>query len=144
MDEVTTRELDELSAELRDAVDRDREIEALSKDSKMVLATLKESMMTLLEKAGKTQYKAEGVGLCVIKKKMSVTTPKDADSKKEFFNWIKEKFGEIGFWSYVSINSQTLNSLYNEQLEQAEDPSTFVVAGLAPAVEYKQLSFTKK
>jgi len=137
---VTTKELDEVAKELREVVDKDRKISRELDEVKAQVTILKKRMMALLEEAEKTSYHAEGSGLCTVKSSLSVTTPKDIESKKAFFLWIKEAYGDDGFWSYLSINSQTLNSLYNSVIAEKKDP-TFVMPGLTPPIEYKTLSF---
>lgn len=142
--EITTKELDDIALQLKTAIEQDKELDVLSKRSKGVVTSIKERMISILKEAKKTSYLAEGVGMCVVKTKMSVTTPKDIDSKKELFTWIKNQFGEDGFWNYMSINSATLNTMYNETLESSKEPELFNVPGIGMPTEYSTLSFTKR
>jgi len=142
--EITTKMLDELALKLKEAIVEDQAQDALTKLAKAKVTELKEAMIKMLEQADKSSYLAEGVGMCVAKKKMSVTTPKDIDSKKLLFKWIQAGYGDDGFWNYMSINSMTLNTLFNEALAGASDPAMFSIPGLLAPTEYVTLSFTKR
>lgn len=77
------------------------------------------------------------------KLKSSVKVPQDPESKQSFFNYLKE----IGmFDSMITVNSQTLNSWYNKEIEVARSngKSEFQVPGIQPPVTYDDISVRKK
>jgi hypothetical protein len=93
----------------------------------------KQEVIELLNQAGKTSYRVDGVALIsasVIKK---VKTPKTLEEKAAFFDWLKTKHGEDGFFTYATINYNSLNSLYNAELAESGEEQ-FTLPGI-PAPE---------
>ena len=74
--------------------------------------------------------------------KESVRIPKDEESKEKFYSWLKE---QGLFDSMISVNSQTLNSLYKAKAEEAlkDGILDFKIAGIDEATTYKQLRIRK-
>lgn len=72
----------------------------------------------------------------------SVTTPKTLEDKEKLFNWLKEK---AIFMEIVSVNSQTLNSLYKNLSEDAakEGILDFQIPGVANPTTYTTLKLKK-
>lgn len=71
--------------------------------------------------SGKTKYFVDGVGQVSTVEKFSFKTPKDIQSKKLLFAYIKDTYGEEVLDSYVSINSMSLNSWAKKEMDK--DPS---------------------
>ena len=74
--------------------------------------------------------------------KESVRIPKDEESKAAFFEWLKE---QGLFDSMISVNSQTLNSLYRAKSEEAlkEGVLDFRIPGIDEPTTYKQLGMRR-
>jgi hypothetical protein len=71
--------------------------------------------------------------------KTSVTVPKDPIAKKAMLEYF-ESLGPELYRSYVTVNSQTLNSFVNQQCEIDPD---FVLPGAGPKTEKPELRFRK-
>lgn len=77
------------------------------------------SIMSALRAAGKKSYKVDGVGTVTIIQKNSVTVPNSIEAKKKFFQYLRTK-GEDVLFGMTTVNSNTLNSWYNREADEAE------------------------
>ena len=80
-----------------------------------------DKLLQMMESCDKKSYKLDGVATVTRKEKYVVSTPKSTRDKRAFFEWLKNKYDEESMWSYTSVNSNTLNSLYNQLREEAEE-----------------------
>jgi hypothetical protein len=129
--EVTTQELDEAVTALAQARKLYQEASAISDDRHAEVKKLEGKLIELLTYANKTSYIVDKVAQVTVVSKAQVTTPKTLDQKKEFFEWLRQKYGDDGLLAYQTINSNTLNSLYNAEMAKAlEKGEEFTVKGL--------------
>ena len=119
--DVSTAELDALIKEYKETYDEYEKQKAISTELFHKAEGLENRLTELLVMAGKTKYECEGVALVSIGHKASVTTPKTLEEKEKFFNFLENKFGHEGLMAYLSVNSATLNALYNKELVEASD-----------------------
>ena len=101
------------------------------------------NVLELLTKIGKTSFKLEGVGTVTKKSSLVVTTPKTNEDKAALFKWLKENLGADGFLAYASVNSQSLNSLYNNMFEESQDKVNFKIDGVGEPTVRETLSFRR-
>ena len=92
-------------------------------------------VLELLEKMGKKSFKTDGVATVSKKISMSVTTPKSHEDKALLFKWLKDNLGAEGYLTYASVNSQSLNALYNSHYDESEDKENFKIDGIGEPVE---------
>jgi hypothetical protein len=131
--EVSTAELDEAVRELREAREAYDVIKAEATKAHFQVENAQKKITELLTKAGKSKYDAEGIGKVNIVERLSVSYPKDLEERKKFMQWIDGKLGEDGILTYLTVNIQTLNSLYKQEYDNEVlngDPSTFTIPGL--------------
>lgn len=134
-----------------DAIKNIRALEALYKAAKEIsdmhyeqLNSAKAKVIEMLEQAGKTVYVAEGVGRVKVSYEMSVQTPKTPEEKTAFFKWLASNMGQDVADAYLSVNSQSLNSLYNELTEQyARRGEVLTIDGIGAPISRTKLSLTK-
>jgi hypothetical protein len=132
---------------VRDYVEARREYEeakTLSNDKHAVMEEKEFHMQSLLEQAGKSKYHVDGIGTVQTISKLTVQTPKTPEDKAKLFTWLKNKLGADGFLTYVSVNHNSLNSLYKNMFEEATDKATFSIDGIGQPVERKEIRFTKQ
>lgn len=100
-----------------------------------------QQLMNALDALNVDSFKANGHSFFTATKE-SVRIPKDEESKAKFLAWLKQ---EGLFDSMISVNSQTLNSLYKAKAEEAlkEGNLDFRIPGIDEAVTYKQLRIRK-
>lgn len=82
-------------------------------------------------------------GTISIKNNKSVSQPENFEEKLKFFEYLKS---EGLFEEMVSVNSRTLSSWANKEIEAREKQGVFgwVPPGLKPPTEYQSLSVRKK
>lgn len=137
--------------EMDNAIKQIREIEAEYKAANDIstglyeqLQAAKAKVIEMLEQSGRTVYICEGVGRVKVSYEMSVQTPKTPEEKKAFFAWLATNMGEDVADAYLSVNSQSLNSLYNELTEQyARRGEVLTIDGLTAPISRTKLSLTK-
>ena len=134
----------ELSELLRQAA----ELKDLVNGTKNTLETLQEKLTKVttvilrqFELMEIDTTKAHGY-LFYSKTKSSVKTPKTNEEKKEFFDWAESK--QL-FWELVSVNSNTLNSLYKTEAEIALKSGVldFRLPGIGAPETYTTLELKK-
>jgi hypothetical protein len=117
--EVTVQELDELVKELRAAREEYNIAKAISSEKNDVCEEIEGKLINLLTIAGKSSYELDKVARVTIVNRTSVTTPKTIEEKEILFAFLEKKFGKEGLMAYLSVNSATLNSLYNKELSES-------------------------
>jgi len=138
--EVSIAEITQLMENYRIA---DAEYKKLSMEVKsisVIRTEAGEALMSLLREAGLKTFSHPTLGKATLVDKYTVTTPKSHSDKAKLFNWLKEK-GDDFFYTYVSVNSQTLNKLYNDTLE--DNPEEEIPGLQMPGVR-TSLSLTKR
>lgn len=139
---VTTKQLDEQIEHLSMLRDRYQGMKSEASAAHLDMKNQEDRVMSMLEVADKKSYKVDG--LCTVTRidKLAVTTPKTTDAKMAFFKWIETKLGIDAMWAYTSVNSKTLNSLYNTQAEEyAERGEVLDIGGIELPTTRTTLSF---
>lgn len=104
-----------------------------------VLKKMKNKIMAYLDEFGKEKYNSNE-GLIFIVNKFSVQVPKDPIAKQQFLDWLKER----GIFDQtITVHSATLNSLYNNCLEESGNPD-FEIPGIGKGTHYKTLTIRGK
>lgn len=119
--EVTTSELDDLVTNLKKARDEYDLASTISSEKHSAVKELELRLIDLLTAAGKSSYEVDNVARVTVVSKTQVTVPKTIEQKEQLFNWLRERYGAEGALAYQTINYQSLNSLYNKELEMAVD-----------------------
>jgi hypothetical protein len=141
LDKVTISELEELCLAIKNQREECDRIKMEAKAANEKLDELEKKMMGCLSALGKNSYKSD-VGLFTVTHRISVRVPQ-GDDKAAFFEWLKEK----GYYdSYVTVNSQSLNSLYRQEFEKAKAEGSldsFSIPGIGEPTINEVLSFRK-
>jgi hypothetical protein len=98
-------------------------------------------LISSLEASGLDSFKGSQGNYSVINR-MSVKVPASPEEKAEFFNWLREKGL---FEAYATVNSQSLNKLYRESIEEAAEQGVadFKIPGIGEPNFSKTLSFRR-
>jgi hypothetical protein len=115
---VSTKELDTLIEMLMEARSDYETAKRLAGERNETVELLEEKLMQLLDDAEKSVYVSDRARVTVVSK-LQVTTPKTPEDKKSFFEWLKNKHGVEAMYTYMTVNHNSLNSLYNTEVEQA-------------------------
>lgn len=110
------------------------QIDILSK-SKFLL---EQKVIAILKAGNIKKYTSGGVSIS-LKDRVSVKTPKTEEDKAAFFAWLKERGVEE---QYLTVNSQSLNSLYKQEREAALERGDldFKIPGIGEETIYTTLS----
>lgn len=144
---ITTQQLDEEVSKLKEL----KEVyEAQKRISDLAYGDYEDQrnyLVSLLAKAGKKKYEAEGVGTISVSSKLKVKYPQTLENRLEFLAYVKNKYGEDGLANLVTVNYNTLQSFYNDEFnaaaESGEAVDSFHVPGIPEPEETKTLSFRK-
>lgn len=143
MSEITTKQLDEAVQKLWDLRKDYEEKKRISSEACALADEAELEVLNLLEQANKKNYQLDGVAKVIAVTKLQVNTPKDLENKAAFFKWLKDNMGAEGFLSYLNINHNSLNALWNQEFEKADDKVGFSIAGIEAPVERKTLRLNK-
>lgn len=121
------------------------EIEEIQKQEKKLnaeLEELKDKVKVILDAHGRTSLDVPGYGNVYISKKKSVSFPKDPELAARTREWAEKN----GYVDLLTINSQTLNSVYKELAAPFEEQG-YVPPDLIPGVgepkEYETVNMRK-
>lgn len=114
-----------------------------STNAKNLMDKQEDVILEMLDKVGKKSFTLDGVGVVTKKTSFSVTTPKTNEDKALLFKWLKENLGADGFLAYASVNSASLNSLYNTMYEEATNKMEFKIDGVGEPTDRVTLSFRR-
>lgn len=143
---VSTADLD---AAVKAMLDKKEEVDQVAKLKKSLTEQyekLESTVMEMLQSAGKQKYFVEGYGTASIVARTSVSFPKDHASKQKFFTYLREKGGSGLLYEMTTVNYQSLNSYYKQELEALpeEDRSGFKLPGIPEPTAQQYLRFTKE
>jgi hypothetical protein len=142
--QTTLADMDNAIRLMKEAQEEYRASDKIAKEAYAKFQHLEATVIKMMEENGKELYIAEGVARVKISHIMSVQTPKTVDEKKAFFNWLKQNCGEDVHDAYMTVNSQSLNSLYNDLTEQyAARGEILMIEGLGEPTSRTKLSITK-
>lgn len=116
MKEVTVGELQFL---VKAMFEKRAEYEQKSNEAKILseeLETLKSKVLAYLQENNQTSFKVDGVGQVYTSNKYQVTMPKDSENAKKLRDYL---LGTEGLEGYLTVNHQSLNSLYKSKVEEA-------------------------
>ena len=111
-------------------------LEDKAEDIKLVLKEKQVKIEAIMDQLGKEVYKSDS-GTVTLKTSLSVTTPKDPNSKTEFFAWLHT---QNLFDEYATVDSRKLNTLFNSL---AEGNPEFTLPGIEKPKPFKTLKLLK-
>lgn len=140
--EITLSEFEKLCAEafeLREKMELVEEnLKALNKE----LMAIQGKILSHLQANEKDNYQSSQ-GTVYVNKAFTVSQPQDPDKKKAFFDYLKNRGV---FEDLASINYQTLNSFYKQEMEAARESGEidFQVPGIGEPKYVETLRMRKK
>lgn len=140
---ITLKDFEELCASLFKQRTQVQELQHAADEAKAVQMKIQAQVMACMDEHGKDQHRVAGHGLLYLVNKFRVTTPKTVEEKKALFEFL----GEQGtFYEYASVNSNTLNSLYDAEFEKAKTRGDvdFKLPGVGDPVLVRTMSFRKE
>lgn len=116
-DQSTLEQMDSLILELRRAREEYEAKKLVATEAHDKLEIVEKKVIGALKANKRTKFEAEGVALVYISEKEVYRVPKDNESKKKLFNYIKNKYGDEVLMAMAGVNHQTLNSWANKEVE---------------------------
>ena len=135
---VSLAEMDALVKAYKTARDIHTEKKSIADQAREEMEAIERKLLHVLESAGKASYIVNGVGLVSVVHKETVRVPQGED-KFKFFEWIEKEYGKEGLEKYMTVNSQSLNSLFKMVREEGK-----TIAGIGEPSVQTTLSFRKK
>lgn len=145
LDQLTVKQLDQLGFEIRMQLEKCEAMKETLSTETTRLENLKAKMIAYLEHFGKHHYPIPGVGAFTIRERQTVTIPKDSETKKQFLQWLRSKGDEV-YLTYVTVNHNTLQGIYNDEFETAVKEGRsgeFQIPGIGSPKLVKNLAVTK-
>jgi hypothetical protein len=114
----------------------------IKKEVMDALELAESTMMEMLTQENMKSYDSP-MGKVTLAYRTSVKTPKTPEDKEAFFAYLKNR---NLYDSMISVNSQTLNSLYKAELEEATERGDmdFAIPGIKEVTINQQLRFSGK
>jgi hypothetical protein len=138
---VSVSDLNDKAKHIKELRDKETELSNLKKVATTQLEEAEREFLEILTAEGMDSFRSP-VGLLSITHRTSVQTPKTPEDKAKFFAHLKAQ----GLYDQmVSVNSQTLNSYYKDQLEQAKKrgDADLEIPGISGVTITPNLSFRK-
>ncbi len=139
MDEISAKEFDSLVDKSFLRQQKISEIkDEILKPIEKELAGVERRILQGLQDLDKKKH-VSAMGTISRTSRTSVKIPQTPEDKEKLFAWIKEQWGDEGFYAHVSVNSQTLNALYNREYEKAREDGNmdFSIPGVGePVISY--------
>lgn len=137
---ITTEEFDKAVKHLAEMEMEYDQVKELEKKASFNREEARRQLLDLFEKSGKSKYQLDGYGTVSKVVKYSAKLPEHLEDKAKLINYFKD-LGEEMYLTYVGVNSMSMNSYYNAQLEQ--DPN-FVLPGVEAPTARESISFRKE
>jgi len=139
---METKELDKLVEEMFAARTAYQEADKVKKALGEEMDRLEEKVIDALVSLDKTNWDTDSCKV-VINHRTSVLVPKTPEDKTKFYSYLKDKGM---FDDMITVNSNTLNAFYKEQLNQALEAGdvNFRIPGIGEAAIVKNLQVRKK
>lgn len=140
--ELSVDEMDSLVKEYKSLRDDYEEKKKVSTEAYHKYKQKEGQILEALENSNKSKYFVDGIGTVSKEEKLRVSTPKDAESKKKLFKYFRD-MGPDFYLSMVTVNSNTLNSFYNQESEKHADDPTWNIPGLGEPQVQKTMKFRR-
>jgi hypothetical protein len=132
-------ELDALGVELKKLHDEYKERKKLSDEAWRHYDDAKYKLLEAMREADKDSWRIKNLGNYIKIEKLKVRVPQDLSKKKEMLKWLKG-LGPEEYVSAVTVNYNTLNAIYNEEVSK---DANFRMPGVGEAVIDTSLTFRK-
>lgn len=141
--DVSLKEIEDTIQEFNDAYSEYEKVSKVQKEASKKKEQAKMKLIDLMNSIGKKSYKLEGLGTVSVTEKTSVSIP-GPEGLKEFRDYYVKKYGEDAAVTFFKPNSQSLNSFYKKEMEEAAARGEALeVPGLEMPTSFYNLSFRR-
>lgn len=140
--QVTVADFDKLVEEMRLAYIEQEEKKAILTEINKKVNALEAKCVAYLKELKRDNFQTPW-GTPYVIQNWKVKLPENDVEKRKLFDWLESQ-GEQMKMKYLTVNSQSLNSLYKTMREEAiEKGEMFSLPGIAPPSLYESLGFRK-
>ena len=142
--EISTVEMDSMLSEYCEARIKYEELEEELKKLGKIWDEKEAIILNALDVTKKSKYFVDNLGTVNVIVEMSVQTPKTLSDKRALAMYILNKYGSEVRDNLHSVNSKSLNSFYNQEMDLAfkEGNANFKMPGVGLPSSRKKLRFT--
>lgn len=142
---VDTAQLDALCKKMQSDWDAYEKLHNEAKALKEIYEETEHKVLQTLKAAKKSKYHVDGLGTVSIRNTYQVTTPKTMAAKEKLFKYLANRGKEV-YYAYLTVNSQSLNSFYNKELELAKEAGAgnFSIPGIDEPTHRETIAFRKE
>lgn len=139
---ISLEKMDELIEKAWKIKQEAKELADQKTEKEKELQKINKEILEQLEASDKTSYDAKSCKAVRVSK-FTVSIPKDPDEKAKFFSYLKKR--DL-FENMATVNHNTLNSFYTQELEEAERQGNldFEIPGLGEPKLQEYLTFRKR
>ena len=119
-EDISVATLKALVSNMRAMKDAYDAVKKLSSEAHEHFREAEQLVISAMEASGQKKFNIPGMGTLSMVNKYQVTVPKDVESKRLLFRYIRENYGPDVLDEYRSVNYQSLNSFYKQEAEVAE------------------------
>lgn len=140
--------VEEMDNFVRAMFEKRKVIEAKSDELKTLnkeMAQIEAQAVAALKQLDRDKYQSEH-GTIFIVEKWRVNVPSTNEEKEAFFTFLRERGKEV-LYKYATVNSNSLNSFFNEEWEVAKQEGRgmeYSMPGVQPPKLHESLSMRKK
>ena len=140
---VTVADFDQLVKEMGEAYEKQAEAKAASAAATAVVNRLEAKCVSYMKELGRSNFQTP-FGTPYIINNWKVKNPEDNAAKQAFFGYLREKGGEELVLKYMTVNNNSLNSLYKQELKDAEAKGELLsIPGIGAASLHESLGWRK-
>jgi hypothetical protein len=146
MHDVSVKNLQLMVKEMRELRAEYDELKKLSNKAYEKYKEKEGLVLQAFENSGLSKFNVPGLGTAYTINKYRVTVPKDTNSKRKLFGFIKDRYGDDVASEFTTINHNTLNAFYKSEIEAALErgDSNFKVPGLEDPVHEVSMGFRRE
>lgn len=144
---MTELTITQWEAMIGQAYELDAEVDRIEKETlapvRKARDELYEKILGHLAQQEISSYKSKH-GTIVRMRRYSVRVPADYQAKQKFFHWLHIQSEDL-YWKMMTVNSQSLNAFYKEQMELAKESGdlNFEIPGIGEPTLMESLSLRK-
>ncbi len=144
--DLTEPEWQALALQIKEQRARYELADQLASVEQRSLQALQSKMIAYMNKYNVKSRTFPECGLFTVNVKAVVDTPKDYEQKKAFFEWLQAK-GEVNFITTLSVNHNTLQTLFNDEFKLAAEEGRsvgFQIPGIGSAKKIRETLSIRK
>lgn len=140
---ITVADFDQLIVDMDAAYKEQEEKKAAATEANKKVQALEGKCVGYLKELNRNNFQTK-FGTPYVINNWKVKNPEDNDAKQKFFDYLRVKGGEELVLKYMTVNNNSLNSLYKTELKDAEKKGELLsIPGIGAASLHESLGWRK-